>query len=138
LPLPLQPGRNAVHLVATSPNGHVTQQDATMTLGAVPAIQSVEPSDGTKIYAGRMVPIRAIATDPDSDPVEYQIVLDGAILADWSSDPQLSWLPELGQPRVHALTVNARDGFGGQSSKTVSVYVVHPPIEPPSALSTQH
>ncbi|MBI3011409.1 MAG: hypothetical protein HYY58_02820 [Candidatus Omnitrophica bacterium] len=131
LSLPLTPGANALHLVATSPNGHVTEADYTVRLGTMPTIHAVQPADATKLYVGAPSTILTSATDQDEDPMQYQARLDGVALSEWSLNPSQSWIPGADHIGRHTLTVAVRDDDGGSSAQDVEVFVVRAPIQHP-------
>jgi hypothetical protein len=129
--VPLTEGPNTLTVTATSPNGFVSTRTLTITLGTVPTITSLQPTDASKLYAGTAATIQATATDKEADPIQYQFVLDGSLLADWSSVASQSWTPAEAQRGLHTVTVNVRDGFGGSNASTIEVYVVRQPVSPP-------
>jgi len=129
--VPLTLGPNALSLVATSPLGHVTTQTLQVILGTIPTITTVQPPDGTKPYAGTTVTVQITATDAENDPLQYQVLLDGTIVMDWTSTNSYSWSPTLNNLGLHTLEARARDGFGGFASQPVDVYVVRQPVSPP-------
>ena len=124
-------GPNTLHLVAVSPNGYRTERDYAITLGTIPSIQSVQPLDGTKLYLGIPVTLQASAVDQEADPIQYQFLIDGTVLADWSSIASRSWTPQAAQAGLHRLTIVARDAYGGSRTKDVAVFVVRKPLSPP-------
>ena len=129
--IPLTLGANALHLVATSPNGLVTTNNYTVTLGTIPTIQTVQPQDGTKIYTGAATTIQTTATDQENDPIQYQVLLDGVPLGAWSAASSQTWTPATTQTGVHTLSVSVRDGYGGSRTKDVEVFVVRSPVQHP-------
>ncbi len=131
LSAPLILGPNVFHLVATSPNGYVTAADYTVILGAIPTIQAVQPPDGAKLYPGAATTIQVSATDQEGDPIQYQILVDGALLADWSAGPTQPWTPGANSVGLHTITVTVRDDYGGSHTQDAQVYVLRRPIEHP-------
>ena len=129
--VPLTPGPNAFRLVATSPNGYVTQADYTVTLGTIPALQAVQPLNGTKWYAGTPVRIQATAVDSDGDPIAYRFAVDGSVLSDWGFASTQTWTPDLIQRGPHTLTIDVRDNDGGSRSQDVNVFVLRRPVQHP-------
>lgn len=129
--VPLTLGPNAVHLIATSPNGYVTTRDVTITLGTIPTIQTSQPADGAKTYASTAVMLQVTAQDQESDPIQCQFLIDGAPLADWSSVMSQTWTPGAGLSGVHTVMVKVRDDYGGSNSRDAEVMVVRPPINHP-------
>lgn len=129
--LPLTLGPNSLRLVATSPNGYVTAQDVTITLGTIPTIQTTQPPDAAKVYAGATATIQVSATDQEGDPIEYQLVVDGIPLSAWGDAPTASWSPGLSELGLHTVRASARDGYGGSSARDVEVLVVRQPVQHP-------
>lgn len=129
--VPLLDGPNTLVMTATSPNGYVTTITRTVTLGRLPTILTLQPQTGTKVYANVPVEITTTATDVEEDPMEYQILLDGQLLADWHADRTTSWTPTATQRGLHTLEVRVRDGFGGYASNSIDIYVVRQPLSPP-------
>jgi hypothetical protein len=129
--VPLTLGSNTLQLIATSPNGHITTKTYTVILGTIPTIQTSQPADGAKAYAGTAVTLQVSAQDQEGDPIQCQFLINGAPLADWSSAMSQTWTPSTNQLGVHTITVKVRDDYGGSNSKDVEVLVVRPPINHP-------
>ncbi len=129
--VPLGPGVTPIILVATSPNGYTTTKHDGIALGTIPIIVSADPADRFKPLMSEPLTIRLTATDQEGDPIQYRITLDGAALVDWSSGNTASWTPLTTQFGPHVITVNARDGFGGERTQDVRVFVIRRPIEHP-------
>ena len=128
--VPLLEGPNTLTITATSPRGYVSTETPSMTLGTIPTITSFQPPDGTKRPAGTTITITISATDKEADPVEFQILNNGAILVDWTSSSSNPWTPTEANRGVHALEVRVRDGFGGYASQQVEVYVARRQVQP--------
>ncbi len=129
--LPLVYGLNNVTITATSPNHYVSTKSLTITLGHIPTIQTAQPLDGTKLYAGAATSIQLSATDLENDPIQYQIVLDGAPLWDWGSNASQAWTPGSALIGLHTVTIGVRDAFGGSNTQSAEVFIVRPPINHP-------
>jgi hypothetical protein len=129
--VPLTLGANTLSLIATSPNGYTTTRTYPVILGTIPSIQAVQPADASKVYAGMSLTIQITASDAEGDPIEYQVLIDGAPLAAWGSASTQPWTPGLGQLGVRTVTAAVRDAFGGSRTQDVAVFVVRPPIEHP-------
>ncbi len=129
--IPLTEGPNSVTIAALSPKNHPASKTVTITLGTIPTIQAAQPADGAKLYAQRPAAIQITATDKEGDLIQFQVLLDGTPLGDWGpSMPQL-WTPNVSQMGLHTLTVQARDDYGGSSTRAAEVFVVRPPIDHP-------
>jgi hypothetical protein len=129
--VPLTLGANTLSLIARSTNGYTTSRTYPVTLGTIPTIQAVQPPDAAKVYAGASTAIQVSATDGESDPIEYQVLIDGAPLGAWASAATQPWTPGLGQLGLRTVTAAVRDAFGGSRTQDVEVFVVRPPIEHP-------
>ena len=128
--VPLLEGPNTLTITATSPRGYVSTTTRAMTLGTIPTITGLQPPDGTKRPAGTTITITISATDKEADPVEFQILNNGAILVDWTSSSSNLWTPTEADRGVHALEVRVRDGYGGYASQQVQVYVARRQVQP--------
>ncbi|OGX37532.1 MAG: hypothetical protein A3C53_04965 [Omnitrophica WOR_2 bacterium RIFCSPHIGHO2_02_FULL_68_15] len=129
--VPLNPGLTPIVLVARSPNGYTTTKSGGITLGAIPIITSTDPADRAKVFAGQALTIRTTATDQEADPLQYRVLLDGALLVDWSGSNTAPWTPPTGQFGPRVLTVAVRDGFGGERTQDVRVFVIRKPVDHP-------
>ena len=127
----LIPGANPLNLEATSPNNYRTTQTKTITLGTVPTVGTVTPATGSILPAQSAVTILMSGTDTENDPIQFQVLLDGAVLSDWASSASRSWTPAITLMGLHTLTINARDDYGGSNGKNVDVFVVRPPVDHP-------
>lgn len=128
--VPLLEGPNTLTITATSPRGYVSTATRSITLGTIPTITSLQPSDGTKRPAGTTITVQITATDKEADPVEFQVLNNGAVLVDWTSSSSNPWTPTEADRGVHTLEVRVRDGFGGYASQQVEVYVAHRQVQP--------
>ena len=124
-------GSNILTITATSPNGYVSTKTVAVILGTIPTILSLQPADGSKLYAGTGVTISAAATDKENDPLEYQFLLAGQVVAGWGAGASLPWTPTEAQRGLRLIEVRVRDGFGGNASKQAEVFVLRKPVSPP-------
>jgi len=131
LSLPLTLGSNSLHLVAISPNGHVTERDDTITLGTIPTIQTIQPPDAAKVYAGTATTIQVGAADQEGDAISYQVRVDGTPLGAWNTSSSQPWTPGMNELGLHTLTMATRDDYGGSSTRDVEVFVVRQPVQHP-------
>ena len=128
--VPLSMGANSLTITATSPNGRVSTKTVSVTRGAMPTISASNPADGSKAISGSSVSLQVTATDPEGDPIQYQALLDGQVLADWQSGPTFTWTPTDAQTGLRTLELRARDAFGGFAAKQAEVYVVYRSVAP--------
>jgi len=129
--IPLIEGPNTLTITATSPNGFISTKTLTVVLGTIPTIVATQPVDGSKLYAGTGVTISATATDKENDPLEYQFLLAGQVVAGWGAGASLPWTPTEAQQGLRLIEVRVRDGFGGFASKQAEVFVLRKPVSPP-------
>jgi len=130
--IPLNPGPNDIVVEAISPNGHLTTQSHTVTLGSVPLLVGMTPQDGTLSEHGRPLEIQLEAADAESDPVQYRVLMDGFALCPWAGAAAFSWTPDEGETGLRTLQFEARDDFGGADVRTVEIFVARSPIAHPN------
>jgi hypothetical protein len=118
-------------VTATSPRGLPASKTITVTRGTIPTLQSVQPLDGTKLLIGSPAVFAITATDLEGDPREFRMLLDGAPMGSWSSSQPPPWTPASGQVGPHRLTAGVRDGFGGEATEDVDVYIIRPAVQHP-------
>jgi hypothetical protein len=126
----LRDGSNTLTLIATSPNQHVTTQTQTVIRGTIPTLTAFQPPEGTTLDAQTASTIAITATDDEHDPLEYQVLVEGAVLSDWGSPATRSWVPNLSQIGLQTLGVVVRDNYGGSNAEEREVFVVRPPVPP--------
>ena len=133
VPLPVT-GVNSLQLVATgpTPNSYVTTQTLLITLGTVPTIQAAQPSNTAKLYVDTAATVQATSVQNlENDPLEYQFLLDGTVLAAWGAGTSYLWTPQATHAGPYTLTIDVRDDYGGSSTLDTRVFVVPPPIQHP-------
>lgn len=128
--IPLTEGPNVLTVTATSPNGYVSTKTLTVNLGTIPTITDLTPTDGSLLEAGTALTITAHAVDKESNPVEFQLWLDGQLLADWHATAFSVWTPTLAQEGLHTIEARVRDGFGGFSAQQTETCVVRVLVSP--------
>src|SRR3989338_4448546 len=127
--LTLIEGTNTITITATSPNKYVSTKTLTIILGTIPTIASSAPADGAKLYLGTSTTLQATATVKEADPIQYQLLLNGAVLSDWGTSNNVAWTPTAAQAGVHTVELRARDAFGGFASRTARILVLRKPVE---------
>lgn len=123
-------GANTLTVIATSPMNLRTTRTLSVTRGTPPAITSVAPAQGSKLYTNAPATISVAASDQQQDPLQYQVRLDGGVLADWAGSASYTWQPAASQAGAHTLEVRARDGFGGDAVAQRQVFVLRKPVVP--------
>lgn len=122
-------GPNTLFINAISPNGYSTNDQTDIQLGTIPVVQTVSPTNGSLIEENSLVSIIISASDAEGDPIEYQVLLDGAPLANWGPTNTHSWTPTTRGSYI--LELGARDAFGGFNASQSEVMVIRTPVEHP-------
>lgn len=130
-PLSLTYGANAVIINAKSRRDLPSSKTVTVTLGHVPVINTIAPSDGRLLYLSRPFTLQVAATDAENDPREYQLTRGATVMQLWSPQNALSWTPAAGDLGAHLLLFEARDAYGGQDQQQAEVLVIREPVPPP-------
>ncbi len=129
--VPLIKGLNEIQITATSPTSRISKATHTILRGTLPEITWKGPPDRRVVYVGASIPITTSVVDQDGDPVHCRLVLDQQPLVAWSAcQPSSTWVPTETQVGRRTLVVQAKDDYGGESSKSIEVFVVHPPVAP--------
>ncbi|MCX8207147.1 MAG: carboxypeptidase regulatory-like domain-containing protein [Methanothrix sp.] len=88
-----------------------------------PQLTGLVASPESPQVAGTVVVWTASASDPDGDALEYQFVLDGNVVRDWSGDNTWAWSTREQDIGVHAITAGVRDNrhaTNGTADSTVA------------------
>jgi hypothetical protein len=121
-----------VQVTAVSPKGHRATTSVTVRRGTMPAITAVAPADRSKLYIGVQRTVQITVNDPDEDETQVRVLLNGAELFPWSSETSPRWTPPADHRGPNRLEIQAKDAFGGITSKQVEIYVARQPIAPPA------
>jgi len=92
-----------------------------------PTISSVTVTPSARPYAAATVTVTASATD--ASPLEYQFLLDGAVVRAWASSASYSWTSAAPMGR-RSFTVQVRDTAQNLSTRSVDVVVLRQPLRP--------
>ena len=99
---------------------------------SVPTISTLTPADASKSVAGAMVTLSLLASDADGDALEYQFSANGIVKQAWSSAAAFNWQTTSADIGLTMIKGEVRDGHGGSAQLQQEIYVVRPPIAPPS------
>jgi hypothetical protein len=95
----------------------------------VPQISSLTPLNNSTFCENDTISISpTVVNNPNSSPLEYQFLIDGAIKQPWSGQSKYDWQ---GASGIHNLKAEVRD-IAGQDAKQVEVCVFKKPPEPPN------
>ncbi len=93
-----------------------------------PKINSITPADNSTFLAGAKISIVVNASDSDSDPLQYQFSIGGAVKQVWSSSKTYLWQTSASDTGSVNLTCQVRDNKGGNASKTITYRIINPSI----------
>lgn len=110
--------------------GGVTLQLNTGPHSPIITIVSASPRHGGKGYWNAALALTITAQDPENDPLEYQFVLDGTPLGNWSASNTATWTPTPAQAGRRSLEFRVRDAFGGSGTETHAIRILRPPATP--------
>jgi PKD repeat protein len=97
-----------------------------------PNVENLRPDAQSPRENGSIVTWTAVASDKESDPLQYQFILDGQVVQDWSD--RSTWVWTADQAGVHTIEAQARDGkhgMQGDSSKSASFEIFEIIVLPP-------
>jgi len=98
----------------------------------VPVMSELAPDKNSPQNTGTEITWTAVASDTESDPLEFQFALDGLVMQDWSESPVWAWnASEIG---LHAISARVRDNQhnpDGDSTKSASFEIVAPANDVP-------
>lgn len=78
---------------------------------SAPVMSSLKSDKASPQYVGASIGWFASASDQDGDALQYRFYLDGALVQDWSSDPQWYWkAAEAGARTIQAWVRDGRYG----------------------------
>ncbi|MGV8174452.1 MAG: PKD domain-containing protein [Methanothrix sp.] len=97
-----------------------------------PILTSLQSDIESPLKIGNAVKWKAVANDAESDPLEFQFLLNGTVVQDWSSSPAWSWNAD--QVGLHVIEAKVRDGkhdSNGDSSNIATFEIVPPLTDAP-------
>ena len=83
---------------------------------------------------GTAVALTAVASDAENDRLQYQFLMDGQVVQDWSDSPVWSFTASAEQVGPHAIEAKVRDGkhsAEGDSASGANFEIVLPPNTAP-------
>jgi len=94
-----------------------------------PSITSIAPEDSSTFLAGASVNIQISASDPDNDPLEYQISIGGSVKKPYSSQNFFLWQTSSADTGSISILCETKDPKGLTASKTISLSIINPTVE---------
>ncbi len=75
-----------------------------------PVMSSLSADKESPQVTGSVITWTASASDTETDPLQFQFILDGQVAADWSDSPVWIWTATKEQAGAHVVVANVRDG----------------------------
>ena len=98
--------------------GSVTVQSA----NAAPSVTMISPPDGANFSAPADITVEATASDPDGDPLNLDLFMNGSPIGSFTAPPYRVVVPQLG-PGNYTFSAVARDTSGASANSSVSATV---------------
>ncbi|OPY49098.1 MAG: PKD domain protein [Methanosaeta sp. PtaU1.Bin112] len=98
----------------------------------LPNVENLRPDAQSPKENGSIITWTTEASDKESDPLQFQFILDGQVVQDWSD--RSTWVWTADQAGVHTIEAQARDGkhsMQGDSSKSASFEIFEIIVLPP-------
>ncbi len=99
-----------------------------------PVMSSLTADKESPQVTGTVVVWTAVASDVENDPLQFQFLMDGQVVQDWSDSPVWSWTAAAEQVAPHAIEAKVRDGkhnAEGDSASSANFEIVLPPNTAP-------
>lgn len=116
-----------IALAGIQPAGSAEQ--AVPHADSVPAHVAMTVEPVRPNYPGDPLTIFAVLQDPDTSEVEYQFLVDDAVMQSWSPSASCQWVPVLQDIGEHQLEVQVRNR-NGMMSQQGSIYIYRRPVVP--------
>ena len=100
-----------------------------------PVMSSLTADKESPQVTGTAVIWTAVASDAENDPLQFQFLMDGQVVQDWSDSPVWSWTAAAEQVGQHAFEAKVRDGkhnAEGDSASSANFEIVLPPNNAPA------
>ena len=94
-----------------------------------PMITSILPEDNSTFLAGANINIKANASDPDNDPLQYQFSIGGSVKQTWSASDTYIWQTQASDTSAVSITCEVKDSNSNLTSKTISYSIINPTVE---------
>ena len=94
-----------------------------------PLITSTLPADNSIFLAGAIITIKANASDPENDPLQYQFSIGGTVKQAWSSSNTYIWQTSSADTGAVSITTEVKDSNSNLTLKTISIRMINPTIQ---------
>jgi RHS repeat-associated protein len=124
-------GHYPVSLLVTDVHGASASQDFVIEVRASNSPPLLAANPPATVYQGAMYGALFVASDPDDDPLHFEIVSGPAGMIIHSEIGWLSWNTQGVEPGSYSATVRVDDGWGGEDTWSFSVTVIiddQPPV----------
>lgn len=92
-----------------------------------PAIETMYPADGSRVYIGERIDVRPILKQGDPQPLRYRFSINEVVRQDWSGNGKYTWTPIESEFGRNKLKVEVEDR-AGVSVREAEVFVLHQPV----------
>lgn len=120
------PGEHAVSIEVRDPEGSFAVQTFLLAVGSTPSNPSgprITTSPGVEAIVGLLYLYQPVASDPDGDPLSFELIQGPEGLQLDPVTGRLEWTPGLDQAGSHPVEFAVEDGRGGQSRQAFTVVV---------------
>ncbi len=97
---------------------------------SAPGISAFSPADKSRFYQAAVATLSVTATDSDNDPLQYRLLVDGAILQDWSSSATATWNTATASFGWHTVRVEVKDPTHPAVAQESRVFIFWRPPSP--------
>ncbi|MCK9564649.1 MAG: hypothetical protein M0Q43_01205, partial [Methanothrix sp.] len=111
----------------------VTQPQETKPVNMAPVMTSLTPVPASPLEAGIAVNWEAVASDQESDRLQFLFLLDDQPVTDWQYQNQWTWATSANEIGTHSVEARVRDGthnMDGDSSQ-IARFIINKPNEKP-------
>ena len=104
-------------------NGWVDKGNLTIT-ASPPSVSSITLASTGNFHQGWPVTIKANASDPDGDTIQYRYLVGTTVIQDWTTASQISWSPATSNVGLMTIKVETKTQYetGGSSEKQAYIY----------------
>lgn len=115
---------------STAPSGTGPPESPRGGTNHVPSIASLTPQNGSKYYEQEGMTVTVNASDLDGDALQYQFSLNGVVKQSWGATSTYSLVSGDRNFGKRAIEVSVRDGRGGETSASTTIFFYKRPLEP--------
>ena len=115
---------------STAPSGTGPAESPRAASNRPPVISSLTPATGSKYYEQDAVTASVSASDPDSDPLEYQFTVNGIVKRVWGATSSYSLVTIDRSYGKKTIGASVRDNKGGTATASTTLFFYKKPLKP--------